>query len=267
MKVLSKTCSFACLGLFLAAFSVRILGEKPPSDSFSAAMVNMSRSLFPLVCGRLEQPGERFTALYTVGTGVFIDTAGHFITAGHVIREKFSTSPDQPAECLPAIYIAKSGWQPGAQSFDANWFKFGDCIRDPNVDVAVCRAQGNPFDAALRISAARLAKNAPDPGTPVAFTGFPAQTRQPVTTRSRIVRLEAAGKMDLWVLSPEVSDQPPWPGSSGSPVYLSDGSLIGIILRRGIQSDNGLAFALSSDSIHAFLAEHHLASRPARPAR
>jgi len=229
--------------------------------------MNMNRSLFPIVCGRLEQPGDKFTALYTVGTGVFIDTAGHFITAGHVIRRKFSTNPDEPTECLPAIYIAKSGWQPGAQSYDANWFKFGDCIQDANVDVAVCHAEGNPFAASLHISAVRIAKTTPAPGTQVAFTGFPVQSNQPVTTQSRILRLDAAGKMNLWVLTTEVADQPPWPGSSGSPVYLSDGSLIGIIVRRGINADNGLAFALSSESIRAFLAEHHLSLRPVRPAR
>ncbi|HLJ29754.1 MAG TPA: serine protease [Candidatus Angelobacter sp.] len=252
--------TFACLLLFAGSFSPVCSLEDPPLDSLAQATVRINRSLFPIVCGQVAQPGNRFSAVSIAGTGMFVDSRGHFITASHVIRERFSRSQQQPNGCFPAIYIPRNGWETGTRSFDANWFKFRDCVSDQAMDVAVCQTVGNPFalSSSLQISFVQFAEVSPESGTPVAFTGFPMQAREPVTTPSRIVRLETTGNVTSWVIRGEGNDEPPWPGSSGSPVYLADGKVIGIILRRGIEENSGLAFALSASAIRSFLTNHQL---------
>ncbi len=252
--------TFACLLLFASSFSPVCSPEDPPLDSLPQATVKINRSVFPIVCGQVAQPGNRFSALSIAGTGVFVDSRGHFITASHVIRERFSRSQQQPNGCFPAIYIPRTGWETGTQSFDANWFKFRDCVSDQAMDVAVCQTVGNPFalSSSSQISFVLFGDVSPENGTPVAFTGFPMQAREPVTTPSRIVRLETTGNVASWVIRGEGNDEPPWPGSSGSPVYLADGKVIGIILRRGIEENSGLAFALPAAAIRSFLANHQL---------
>ena len=256
---------FACLILFLCAVPAICPQGASPPDPFHDAISKIHRSIAPIVCGQMNQPGDRFTARVIVGTGTFIDSKGHFITAGHVVKAKFSGKQEQPDECLPAIYIPKNGWEEGVESFEAHWFKIRNCVTDDHIDIAVCQTEGNPFALGLDISVVQLADAAPTVGTHAAFTGFPLQTRTPMTTRGQIVRLGTAGTAPAWVIQPDDRDEPPWPGSSGSPLYLADGSVVGVVQRRGIEENNGLAFALPAEEIRSFLAAKGLGKNRVKP--
>ena len=53
-----------------------------------------------------------------------------------------------------------------------------------------------------------------------------------------------------------IVDKSAWPGASGSPVYASDGAIVGLLIQRGFNDASGIAFARTSVYISAFLAKN-----------
>jgi V8-like Glu-specific endopeptidase len=93
------------------------------------------------------------------------------------------------------------------------------------------------------------------PGTPVAFTGFPLQYTIPVTSIGYIgaltgIESSGTGGYDY------IIDKATWPGASGSPIFLSNGKVIGIIQKRGTNEASGLAYGRSAAIIVNFLSKH-----------
>lgn len=248
--------------LFGGCFKLHIARRVPeqstaPPDSVST-IAQIERSVFPIVCvQRPKQNGGDDTLLSVEGTAFFIDRDGTFATAGHVIGDLTAQGRRSPCE-QPAFYLPVGGWHPEAPSFRITTFYFSqaDCARDEQIDIAVCKSQG-PGELSQRIG------SEPDPlninanllpdGTPAAFTGFPLQAVTPITSRGFIAAYRGAtddaGPRELLI------DKPNWPGASGSPIYLENGSVIGILVQRGVGEGAGITIGRPAKFIERLRAQ------------
>lgn len=183
------------------------------------------------------------------GTGFFVSNDGMFLTAGHVGRNL-----QTPACGTPVIFFPSAGWHNGP-FVEAIWFDIKDCYYDASLDLAKCRTIQNPFTTdALKIKPTTVSfqTSVPKEGTEVGFVGFPLQLVRPVVARATV----AGYRGNPGESSPReiIIDHNNWPGMSGAPVYLENGKVIGLILKRGANDAVGLAFARSSEFILPFLA-------------
>ncbi len=204
------------------------------------------RAIVPLVClpvnaKVLPENPEIF------GTSFFVNNEGYFVTAAHVVKDfEKRLSTDQP--CDSVIYVPLSGWDKPLK--EVRWFRFMSCLTNTGVDFAVCKPIDNPFrDQEVKgLFSTVTFKNfvGNKDGTQVAFTGFPLSFLRPVTSKGNIASyVEARQEF--------VIDKTAWPGASGSPVYLSDGSVIGIVRETGGGVGAGLTYARPAEWITAFL--------------
>jgi len=191
------------------------------------------------------------------GTGFFVSVDGTFLTADHVIENIVSRQLKNLCP-LPAVYIPKSGWIMGAPTFTIDFFFFNvqGCTRDKKLDLAVCKSPRDikrtmPSGATPVVFETSIQ---PD-GTPIAFTGFPLQHTFPLssigTVSGYMMVRDERGPREI------VMDKAAWPGASGSPIYLENGKVIGIILLRGIGEGAGRAIGRPSRFI-----QDVLSSRP-----
>jgi S1-C subfamily serine protease len=228
-------------------------------DQFIQTIQMVKRSTVAVACLQTKPNGE--TGLASIeGTGFFVSSDGTFVTAGHVARGLYLAAPPRQSICeIPAIYVPKDGWKEGAPTIDLGWFKISTCKGDDDLDLAVCKPVENPFiskDINVKPSVVLLDTSIQKEGSAIAFTGFPLSTVQPITARAAIGA--------YWGLASEsnpreiVIDHNNWPGASGSPVYLPDGKVVGLILKRGLNEATGLAFARSAIFIKEFLAKNPL---------
>ena len=208
-------------------------------------------AIVPIVCGALTKEAE-FKVAKTVGSAFFINEDGNFLTAGHVFDEWNKIDRSQ-GDCFPAIYMAIGGWRTDKTAPQIRIFRFQSCIRNQEADVAVCKPVENPFlDDVVKKQVNFLTFGTflgRKDGTPVAFTGFPLDFLRPVTSKGNIASLIEADQRI-------VIDKAAWPGASGSPLYLSDGAVIGVLIQRGINDGSGLAYARTSELIEAFLSKN-----------
>jgi hypothetical protein len=222
-------------------------------DQFIRTIGMIKQGIVAVVC--MKTKADVSIELGTMeGTGFFVSGDGTFITAGHVAHGLYLTPPARQAPCqIPAIYFPNDGWRAGEQ-IQLTWFKIDTCTYDDGLDLARCKLVDNPFkfqSIKLKPSVLILDDSPQKEGIPVAFTGFPLSTPQPITARGTIGT--------YWGLPNElpprelVIDHNNWPGASGSPVYLSNGKVIGLILKRGINDAAGFAFARTSKYIEDFL--------------
>lgn len=164
--------------------------------------------------------------------------------------EKIRKTKEEP---IPAIYITVR--EPQTDSLLTYWIKFGKCIMDTTIDIAVCRPDTNPFavgEIKKQISFATF-KKLPDikDGTPVALTGFPLDFMRPITAKGSIASFDAtAGEI--------IADISAWPGASGGPVYLFDGKIIGVLIQGGRNEGIGLARVRHFESITKFLTKNKI---------
>lgn len=223
------------------------------TDQFAESIKHVKQSIIPVACATWPSEDGTITIKQIYGTGFFVNYEGNFITAAHVINDNFKWySQERPsADCFPVIYIPNPTWS------NARWFQFHQCISDAGIDVAVCKTLQNPLDTRelharwLHLSSKEIL----DDGTPVAFTGFPQNILVPITSRANIAAID-----DLFVPrhSDIAVDKTVWHGVSGGPLYLSDGTVIGIIRGTGEGLWSGLAFARGIAEILRFLSEHHV---------
>ena len=240
-------------GLAQAPTILALTKETP--DPFIATIAAMKHSVAPVVCVEVKEGNARF--LEVEGSALFISQGGEFVTAAHVLQWMASN----PSACpTTAIFLPATGWQPEKPDEVLFWFPFNvqDCAIDAPVDVAKCKPVHDLSDhqkgASFRIRPARFEYAAQPDGTQVAFTGFPLSNRDPMTSRAGIATHRNI-VVDGELISELILDHVAWPGGSGSPVYLADGRVIGILLARGIQEATGVAVVRPSASLRQILGE------------
>lgn len=226
---------------------------KPTDDPFIAAIETMKRSIAPLVC--LSVKGESILA--RLGTGFFVASTGEFLTAAHVLADMQKS--DRPCP-LSAITLPLAGWQPGAADEPTAWipFKIGECVIDTLLDVAKCRAlidpPGRMAARGLRIVPVQFEWDIPPDGTQAAFTGFPLGVRDPMTFRAGV-----AANRPVWrdgkAIAQLVLDRSAWPGFSGSPVFLSDGRVIGVLFAGRIEEGTAMTFLRPASALRGMINE------------
>jgi V8-like Glu-specific endopeptidase len=96
-------------------------------------------------------------------------------------------------------------------------------------------------------------------GTAIAFTGFPLESKSPVTSKGDIAGF---GAITETIAAFDYSiDRAAWPGASGSPLYLSNGRVIGIVRAAGENLGSGISYARSAAVISNFLSKHPYAAK------
>ena len=196
-------------------------------------------------------------ALTRPGSAFFISNRGRFLTAAHVLLDM---RRDEDACPVSAVVLPADDWDPRAREEIQVWFPFRipDCQIDTDLYVAAC----SPADDLsvpkpwfrFRISPVRLEFGIPADGTRVAFTAFPLGTRDPMTFMAEVAAYRTQWQNERSL--PElVLDRGTWPGSSGSPVYLPDGSVVGILIKFGNEDGTGLTYIRPIASVERIIAE------------
>jgi V8-like Glu-specific endopeptidase len=98
-------------------------------------------------------------------------------------------------------------------------------------------------------------------GSAIAVTGYPLSSLLPITSRGFI----GGYATDALGTSQMVLDRAAWPGGSGSPVYDSQGKVLGLVSQAGEGLASGISFARASSTIVRFLATHPLPPPQAPP--
>jgi hypothetical protein len=180
--------------------------------------------------------------LERIGSAFLISGGGEFLTAAHVVMNMQKREPLCPT---PALVLPTVDWRPEARTEQMLWLPFtmSSCRVDSSLDLAVCPLADVPARVRehLKIAAVQFEWHIQPDGTQVAFTGFPLAARDPMTFRGNV----AAYRMP-WPDKPIpelVLDRAALPGFSGSPVYLADGSVIGILVEVGKNEANGITIA------------------------
>ena len=231
-----------------AAVSARAASS---STGFIGTIQTMKRSVVPVAC--ISISGTTAETVSVEGTGFFVSADGTFITANHVIDSMLNPSRKEPcshtAFCLPQA----GGWNSDQATLPSNCYVFqaDECKRDADIDIARCRSS-RPVDAAHKILPVAFETSVQPDGTPIAFTGFPLQFQVPLSSVGNVsgyVRTRDDGRGPRSM----IMDKEAWPGASGSPLYLANGKVIGLLSRRGVNDGSGRAIAVPSRLIQEFL--------------
>ena len=222
-------------------------------DPFIATIKKIASSVVPVVCADAK-PNRPWTLVSIEGTAFFVSQSGAFVTANHVINGITSVQRTKPCP-ISAVYVPKNGWGYEVNEFSIEYIRFvpNGCLTEDAADLAVCFPIGN-FKQMIGNDAVpiTLEQTLQPEGTPVAFSGFPLDFTQPLTSRGNIAAYanvrEPGEPFDM------VIDKGAWPGASGSPVYLVNGRVVGMILARGTGAGQGISFARTSSYLVRFLA-------------
>src|ERR1700730_13432687 len=207
----------------------------------------MKRSVAPVVCAQAGTPD--WTLQSVEGTAFFVFADGTFLTPNHVIEGINNPVRQNPCPS-PALYIPVNGWQTTAQTFRVDFYAFVPslCKIDRSLDTAVCK----PIKPITGIVPVILEHLLPPDGTPVAFTGFPLRNVTPITSIGAI-----AGYTDERGTGPLsiIVDKNNWPVASGSPIYLQNGKVVGMLALRGAGEGAGLTYGRTSKALSDVLGE------------
>jgi S1-C subfamily serine protease len=244
---------YAFISVLTASCGAFAAAGKAEGDVSVETIARVKHSVVPVVCGFLDAQGT-FRVARILGTGFFVDTLGRFLTASHVLDDM--EKQKKITECSEAIYISKDGWEKFAETINLRYIAVTQCRRDTKIDLAVCQLVENPFTSLKKGSVEALSfetEEQPD-GCPIAFSGFPLQDPFPVTSIGIVAgkgsSADVPGYFDYFV------DKAAWPGASGSPVYLANGKVIGLLRSTGLNSGSGLSYARSAKAITDFLAKN-----------
>jgi hypothetical protein len=237
---------------FLFVLANPVFGQK---DVTIKTIDNIKRSIVPIVCGYIDEQ-KNFKIVEIAGTGFFVDEGGRFITDAHVLSHWDQMIAQHP--CAPAIYIPDHGWHQFETTIQFQYFYFTVCATDSSIDLAVCQPIENPFTS-KRISRMNIAsvsfepQNQPE-GMPVAFTGFPLQSIVPITSKGFVGGFVGGLPDAHWF--DYIIDKAAWPGASGSPLYLANGNVVGIMRAAGQDAGSGISSARGSAVILDFLSKN-----------
>jgi V8-like Glu-specific endopeptidase len=196
----------------------------------------MQKSAIPILCAKFNDKGEMISRI-TLGTGFFINRKGDFLTAAHVVTSLLELRR-QENPCDGIIYAAKADWNTryGNAKIGLRFFALENCAYRLKDDVGVCWLKKNPFldpDVNKFIQPAALASYTKySDGSAIAFTGFPLQFVFPITSKGYVASYDPSTQK-------LIIDKTTWPGASGSPLYASDGKVIGIVIEQGIDKSAG----------------------------
>ena len=218
---------------------------------FIATIGRLKQSVAPIVCRGTSPSAAQATVTGIKGTGFFLAENGTFLTAAHVLRRLPSDATCQQ----PAIYLPTNNWATDQAEAPMRLFDFhvAACVSHEALDLGRCQTITDLRTAASLGIVARPVTLEPVPqedGTQVAFTGFPLQNVQPLTSRGSIAAYQAIRQTPRAQM---VIDKNAWPGAGGSPVYLRDGRVVGMLLQRGTEAAAGNAYARPAASIQRFL--------------
>jgi hypothetical protein len=221
------------VGVLLACAPGSARGQRP--DRFPATIARMKSSIAPLVCrGSLSPSGTAFIE----GTAFFTSEGGDFMTAAHVLAGLRS----RPG-CNQALYLPIGGWDSAVLKRDVMAADFSCSSADEALDVAHCRTVAPLSDyraVGVVVEPVVLDEKVQDDGTPAAFMGFPDHTQQPITSRGFIAGYRpgpSTARFELLV------DKSGWGGVSGGPVFIDDGKVIGMVVKRGVDAFEGVTVA------------------------
>ena len=148
------------------------------------------------------------------------------------------------ANCTPAIYLPTEGWEQTTPALAIRIYNFNDCsVVNTALDIAICETDDDlTRDTArgVRVTPVVFNTTKQPAGTLVAFVGFPLQETTPVSVRGSIAAYWTTQQL---VNGELVIDKSSWAGMSGGPVFLGDGSVIGIVTNRGTKTREGMTMA------------------------
>ena len=229
-----------------------------PADPFIAAVANLKRSIVPVLCVRPHATSERFAPIVD-GTAFFTTRSGEFLTAAHVVRD-FSAG-GQLQDCPMAVWFSRGSSGPGHVGFEM--FPVRRCVSDNDTDIARCATDdlSAVTDDKLRPVPVEFDGAERPDGSAIAVTGYPLSSLLPITSRGFIgaYATDALGNSEIAL------DRAAWPGGSGSPVYDSQGKVLGLVSQAGEGLASGISFARASSTIVRFLATHPLPPPPVQP--
>ena len=223
-------------------------------SGFTGAIQAMKRSVIPIAC--ISVNGTVAETLTVEGTGFFVAADGTFITANHVIEGMIS--PTRKAPCPhAAFYLPQTGgWSSAESTFRSDYYVFhaNECKRDADLDIARCRSI-RPVEAVHKIIPVAFETTVQPDGTPIGFTGFPLHFHIPLSSVGNIsgfveTRDDGRGPRSI------IMDKEAWPGASGSPLYLANGKVVGLLRQRGINDGTGRTIGTPSRLIREFLTQN-----------
>lgn len=218
-------------------------------DPFINTIERIKMSVAPVVCRGNDEATKRPTVKQVLGTGFLTSETGDFITAAHVLDAGKALSG-----CRFAIYLPLAGWVADKPVFNVRFFDFTNCGIDKNVDLAFCRTEKDLRQSqrdGVAVRAVTFDMSPQPDGTPVAFTGFPLQNLQPITSRGAIAAYQGVGGVPRFNL---LVDKNAWPGVSGGPVYTVDGRVVGIAVQRGVNDFQGVMIARPAAFVREIMA-------------
>jgi hypothetical protein len=227
---------------------------------FVNAISNIKHSIAPVVCVQTHPTGD-WDLRSIEGTAFFVAADGSFITPNHVLDGL--TLPNRQIPCpSPAIYVPERGdWRVDVASFRIHYALFltQTCKRDAQLDIAFCTPFPGgmilPGGAPLKVSPVEFDNDPPRDGSPIAFSGFPLSSPVPISAMGSVASYQG-NSQGIYTM---VIDRAAWPGASGSPIYLPNGHVIGIILARGTGDGTGLAYGRIARFVSTFLPEAYQA--------
>ena len=226
---------------------------KPPTPAFVGAIQTIKHSIIPIVCGQAvldsETKEEKIQVILVEGTGFFVATDATFVTADHVIEGALDPTQQIPCPRIGFTLPESGEWDtalPPSSRPDFYEFDGKACKRDKLLDVARCRSK-RAIDRTHNIAPVTFEDAIQPDGTPVAFTAFQHQ-----------IPFSSVGSVSGYA-TPEngpqeiIIDKPGWPGASGSPFYLANGRVIGMLQLSGTSRGSGQAMGRPSRFIADFL--------------
>ena len=241
--------------LLLICASATVSGAQgTETDRFVPAIEAMKRSVTTLVCLTGTGPDAKGSA--HLGTGFFVSAKGDFITAAHVI---FADVDRGESRCKYSAALLPHGrWTPEAPEEDFAWFEFkpSECKTMAAIDLVRCKLPDESLvkRPSIRIEPVAFDENVPPDGSEAAFTGFPLSMRDPVTSLA-IVATYRVERRGTTTISRIVLDRSAWTGTSGSPVYLSNGRVIGVVVEKGTGEAEGITLVRPTHAFHEILEE------------